>query len=257
MRSLLPFRQVRGTGRVQPIPASATPAGDAWQRSNFLTIARWTIVLLGLVLTPVCEGQTFVSRGRSTVELSLGLWLQTSAGATVSPSGLVTTAQANGLVASLGFQHWLTEQFAAGFWGGVINGTVLSSVAPGEVLQTAAGVVTLFGSARYDVLEIDLGSGLRPFVAAGPGLLVGFEAANSLLSQESHTETAASVRGGAGVDGFFGDRFKLGVYAGYMWADDFPRPVGARTNFSTPEVVVTVGVILGNTREGATRKQAE
>jgi opacity protein-like surface antigen len=79
-------------------------------------------------------------------------------------------------------------------------------------------------------------------LAAGP--FIGSEVNNTILSQESRTETAFGGRLGAGIDFFLSDHFKAGANAGYNMMSDFSAPVGARSNYSGADFSCGIGYIF-------------
>lgn len=202
------------------------------------------LVLLFLTACSVTAAQDLSFRGRSAVELGLGLWGGAKASNTVSLSGIRSEAAISGFAGGLTYAYWLREYLSLTLGVSLLSAQASSTVSVSSVTQQASTVVPLLLGIRLYVPEPETGSNFRPFLSAAVGTYVGSEAKNTPLSQNARTEQAIGGRLGVGVDFFPGDHFKLGASAGYHVMADFENDIGARKNYNGAEFSLGIGYIF-------------
>jgi hypothetical protein len=184
-------------------------------------------------------------KGRSTVELSIGLWHESRVGNELSTGGILSTAKTSGFLGGLSYAYWVKEDLSVGISAGALAGEATSEVSTRGISQRTSAVLPVLLGLRYYVGESSIDAPVRPFLSAGLGPFIGVEAKNELFSQESHSETALGTRLGGGIDFLLGQSFKLGATVGYDLMTDFSTPIGARKNYNGPDFSLGVGFLFG------------
>jgi outer membrane protein W len=203
--------------------------------------------ILPLVLTTfsdAAKSQEVTLKGRSALELNIGLWGSATAATTVTTGGVTSEAKTSGLGGNLLYSYWMREYLSLTFSAGFLAGEASSSAGVTGVDQHASAVIPILIGARFYVPEPDPGEKIRPYLAAAAGSFVASEAANTGLAQEAHTEAAFGGRAGIGVEFLVGRHFKFGAGVGYNLMTDFENPVGGRKNYNGGEFTLGAGYIF-------------
>jgi outer membrane protein W len=210
------------------------------------TLKSASFLLLGFVVScsAVLAGSNSL-KGRSAIDLNIGLWHESKVGNEISVAGITSTARTNGFSGGLSFGYWIEENLSVGLSVGVLSGEATSSITRLGSSQRSSTVIPILLGIKYYILESSVGSPVKPFLSIGVGSYLGFEAKNELFSQQAHTETVVGTRLGGGVDFLLGHLFKLGANAGYNLMTDFSTPVGARTNYNGPDFSLSFGIMFG------------
>jgi len=202
-------------------------------------------VLSALVLatTTTAHTQDLSLTHRSSLELNIGFW---SGGAsnTISSSGVRAEVSAGAFVGGLQFAHWLREYLAITVSASLLSGKVSTTVSLLSVTQKVSSVAPVLLGVKYYPFESAADGEVRPYLSAAVGPYVGSEESNTVLAQESRTETAFGGRLGAGVDFLVTDHFKFGANAGCNVMADFDLPVGARSNYNGVDFQMGVGYVF-------------
>lgn len=215
-----------------------------------ITIAAMVLPITALAQSTV-QGDAQALRGRHQIELSIGLLSNLSTAGEVSVGGVALTSETNGIIGSIAYAYWLTDEWAAGLSVGVASADASSSVGGGGVSVESATVIPLLFGVRYQPLSLAIADALRPYAYASVGPYFGFASdvrAGGTSGIESYTEAALGSRAGVGMELSLGNRFKLGIGAGYRLVSDFERRIGSETNHSSPEFSLTLGLTLGKGR---------
>jgi outer membrane protein W len=212
--------------------------------------ARWLLVLFFVVLlsSESAYSQAAPLKSSSALELNFGLWGEGKAGQELTLGGIRTSANTSGFSGNLTYCYWLREYAAVTITGAFLSAEATSNVGFsgfGAVQQTASSVVSFLVGMRYYIPSPDPEDDVRPYLAAGVGSFMGFEASNSLLAQSAHSESAFGGRVGGGVDVFLGNIVKLGAGVGYNAMVDFRTSVGARTNYNGFDASIGIGFVFG------------
>jgi outer membrane protein W len=181
-------------------------------------------------------------KGRSALEVNLGLWGGAKVSNTIGSTGIQSEAGTSGFSGSFGYSYWLKENLSLTLTAGVQSVQARSTVSVSNVAQYSSSVVPLLLGLRYYIA--DSGDNIRPFLSAAIGTYIGSEAAATVLSQNTHVETAAGGRIGGGIDFFLGSHFMLGVGVNYDFMQDFMETIGARKNYSGAEFALGAGFIF-------------
>jgi hypothetical protein len=212
-----------------------------------MTKTKATSLFLLLLLTSgsiVLAGSNTL-KGRSTIELRIGLWHESKVGNEISTAGILSTAKTNGFLGGLSYAYWVQEDLSIGISAGALAGEATSSMSTRGISQRASAVVPVLLGLRYYVGESSTDSPVKPFLSVGLGPFIGVEAKNEPFLQESHSETALGTRLGGGIDFLVGQSFKLGASVGYDLMTDFSTPIGARRNYNGPDFSLGVGFLFG------------
>jgi hypothetical protein len=204
------------------------------------------VLLLGFFLSgSVVLGGSNSLKGRSAIDLNLGLWHESKVGNEISMTGVASTAKTSGFLGGLSYTYWVQEDLSVGLSAGVLAGEATSSVGINGISQHTSAVISVLLGVRYYVGESSWDSPVKPFLSLGLGPFIGVEAKNDLFVQESHSETAFGTRLGGGIDFLLGQSFKLGANVGYDLMTDFSTPIGVRGNYNGPDFSLGVGFLFG------------
>jgi hypothetical protein len=172
-----------------------------------------------------------------------------------SPLAASGSAQAGTLGRFTGVQytHYVREGLAVTLGA---QGVVLdqgASVGAGGVFAGTASVIAMPISVHWNPLKADRWRGAaKPFVSIGIGPVFGTSdtafVGGGIVTASSDRQASTGGHVGAGMDVHVSKRFSLGVNGGYNWMLDFAQPVGSKTNFSGPELGLSLGWIFGRGR---------
>lgn len=222
--------------------------------STFKTMV--AMLAMGLPITALAQttGQadSHALRGRHQIEVSVGLLSSLSAASEVSVGGLEMTSDANGIIGSIAYAFGLTDEWAVHISVGVASADAsVSASGTGGSVESATVIPLLFG-VKYQPLKLAIGDALRPYGYAALGPYFGFASdvrAGANSGVESYSETALGSRVGAGMELWLGRRFTLGLGVGYRLVSDFGRRIGSDKNHSSPEFMLSVGLLIGGAKE--------
>jgi|WetSurMetagenome_2_1015567.scaffolds.fasta_scaffold373927_2 hypothetical protein len=202
------------------------------------------LILLSITIISISIAQDLSLKGKSAIELSLGLWGGAKASNTVTATGIQSEAKTSGFAGGIGYLYWIREHLSLTVTTSLLSAHASSTVTPSNISQQASVVIPFLLGIRYYVPNPDSSSNVRPFLSASIGTYFGLEANNSLLQQQSHTETTFGGHLGVGIDFFISNHFKLGANAGYHLMADFETAIGARKNYNGADFTLGVGYIF-------------
>lgn len=212
-----------------------------------MTKTKFTCFLfLGFLFSVLmAQSQPYSLKGRSCIELNLGLWHESSAGNESAFTGMTSTAKTNGFIGGLTYNYWLHEYLSVSVTAGVLAGEATSTMSLRGMSQEASSVIPILLGVRYYVPKPSTDDQARPFLAVAVGPFMGFEAENSLSRQGTRSETSLGLRLGGGIDILVSQNFKLGANVGYSVMTDYSTPIGARRNYNGPDFSLGFGFIFG------------
>jgi outer membrane protein W len=210
------------------------------------------IVVMGMPITALAqatgESDSSSSHAKHEIEISLGLLSGLSAASEVSVGGVAMTSEVNGIIGSIAYNYWVTNEWAVNLSVGVANADVSTSASgTGASVESAAVIPVLFG-VKYKPLGLAIGDALRPYVYASLGPYFGFASnvrAGVNTGVESYSEAALGSRAGLGMELSLSRRFSLGLAVGYRLVSDFNRRIGSERNHSSPEFALSLGIVVG------------
>jgi outer membrane protein W len=208
------------------------------------SIRTFSLVLLFITIGSVSTAQDLSFKGRSAIELSLGLWGGAKASNTAAATGFQSEAKTSGFAGGFGYSYWLREHLSLMVTVSLLTAQASSTISTSNVTQQASAVIPLLLGIRYYVPDPEPSANVRPFLSAAVGTYFGSEAKNTLLSQQAHTETTFGGRLGVGIDFFLGNHFKLGANVGYHLMADFETAIGARKNYNGADFSLGAGYIF-------------
>ncbi len=206
------------------------------------TIRTFSMVLLFITTGSVLTAQDLSFKGRSAIELGLGLWGGAKASNTVATTGIQAEAKTSGFAGGLSYSYWLREQLSLTATVSLLTAQASSTISAFNVTQQASAVIPLLLGIRFYVPEPS--DNVRPFLSAAVGTYFGSEAKNTLLSQQAHTETTFGGRLGVGIDFFLSNHFKLNANVGYHLMADFETAIGGRMNYNGADFSLGAGYIF-------------
>lgn len=214
-------------------------------------IVKSMIVMAAMGLPVMARAQTTDQpnslRGTHQIEVSLGLLSDLSTTTEVSVGGVDMTSDASGLIGSIAYGYWVTDEWAVVLSIGVVNANVSTSASGTGASVESATVIPLLLGAKYAPLRLVIGDALRPYAYAAIGPYFGFASdvrAGPTTAAQSYAETALGSRIGAGMELSLGTRFTVGLAVGYRLVSDFQRRIGSETNHSSPEFSLSFGVAI-------------
>ena len=188
---------------------------------------------------------------RSRIELRIGLWSQvgeTQETTQVGLYGVETTAKSGGTLGALTYAYWVQENLAVNFTLALLAVEASSRVGPLGVSQHAVSVFPVLLGVRYYLPKSTFKTSFRPYLAAGIGPYIGFEAKNEVglqVVQDSRTMTSFGGYLGGGLDIQLGRYLMVGANVGYNLMMDFSESLGGRDNYNGPEFGVGVSLLFG------------
>ena len=204
----------------------------------------FSLVLLFITIGSVSMAQDISLKGRSAIELNLGLWGGAKSSNTVAATGIQSEAKTSGFAGGLGYSSWLREQLSLTVTVSLLTAQASSTISAFNVTQQASTVIPLLLGIRYYIPDPESGANVRPFLSAAVGTYFGSEAKNTLLSQQANIETTFGGRLGVGIDFFLSNHFKLSVNVGYHLMADFETAIGARKNYNGADFSLGAGYIF-------------
>jgi hypothetical protein len=191
---------------------------------------------------------------RNRIGLTLGMWRRTGAGG--APPSTDTTGDSG--FAGLEYARYVREDLSIGVAGHRVASSVGGVVVGDAAFAGSADVVAVpvivrwnaFGRAREQRVA-------KPFVAASVGPVFGSGSRSFVVTPPGgpvstfsgkQTETTMGGHVGGGVDFHVARPFAIGIQGGYYWMLDFSQPVGLRSNYSGPQVAVSLGWMFGRGR---------
>jgi hypothetical protein len=214
-----------------------------------------TLLFVALSATAATVGaQNLVNRSR----LDLRLGTRVTSRASTSPDGVVKTTEAGGILATIGFAHWLKEGLAVTTTATLLRASVETSTA-GGAWQTdqAFSVPLLVGLRRFIPTPREI-SRSRPWVSAEAGPVIGLEvtSAQNRYGGGSGSRTAVGARfalgarGGVGMDVRLSELLTVSGSAGYLLIPGFLDTGGNQNNQEGLDVGITVSFLLNQKGAG-------
>jgi hypothetical protein len=179
---------------------------------------------------------------RHGLELGLGLLAGVSTATSTEASGVSVESDASGLMGSLTYLYRLNDRFLLTVSGGALSldATVLATTG-GASLESSAMVMLLFGG-RYLFRPLGGRESLLPYASIGIGPYVGSASevrAGSSTSVGSRTDTVPGARVGLGLVAGLNSWLTVGIEADYNLVADFDERIGAETNYSNPDFLLS------------------
>lgn len=187
--------------------------------------------------------------GRNRVELRVGMWRVPDTSASVT-----ARSDAMNVFAGLQYRRYLREDLAMTFAIQGLGAESGATVSSQGVFAGNAAVLAIPIGVRWNPFSaIDHNQPIKPFVAASIGPVFGASngsfAGSGGIFTGNRTQATTGGHLGAGVDFHVARAFSIGVNGGYNWMVDFSQPVGARDNYSGPELGFTLGFLFGQGRQ--------
>jgi len=203
-----------------------------------------SVVMAIFIFSIVSFSQDISLKRRSALELEIGFWGGAKASNTITTKGIQSEAKTNGFIGNILYAYWIQEQLSITLSAGFLAGEVSSTVSITAVSQHSSVIIPVLLGVNYYFLNPTQEDAVRPFISAAIGPYIGSETSNTILSQNTHSETAFGGRLGAGIDFLLSNHIKLGVNVRYNLMSDFSTPVGARNNYNGIDASIGIGYIF-------------
>jgi len=209
------------------------------------------LILLGTLSPTVATGAEAQSlAGRHQISLRLGMWNQTAETKVEAVTPTVSTSvEDSGLLAGLGYTHWLEENLALAIKFSALALDTETLVSVSGVSTDFAMVGSVLLGLKRTILTSSDDASVRPFLGASVGLFRGSqdEVRTGLeMVVASRAETAFGGQLGVGADFIVGRHFMAGVAIDYNLMSDFDEPIGGSRDYSGPEFSLGFGYLFGS-----------
>jgi outer membrane protein W len=227
-------------------------AALGFQRSMNMKIVRLIAVLC--LIIPIVSVSTDAQslERRHQIGLRAGIRNQvTNVRTEIGVGGVSTSVENSGSAGALTYAHWLQQNLALDIAFGGMAVDVETRAGAGGVSTSTAVVGHILLGFRYHFLKSTYNSTVRPFVGAGVGPFVGSQSqtdVGSVITVESRSEMALGGELTTGVDFLLSRLFIASVTVGYVLVTDFNEPIGGSKNYSGPEFMMGIGLLLGKGR---------
>jgi outer membrane protein W len=190
--------------------------------------------------------------GLHQIELSLGLLSALNAGSDVSIGGVGVTSQVSGIIGSLAYGYWITDEWAVTLSVGIANADASTSASGSSVAVESAAVIPMLFGLKYKPVGLAVADALRPYLSVSIGPYLGLASdvrAGTTTGTESYSEAAIGARAAIGMELSLSRRFALGLMVGYHLVSEFEKRIGSETNPSSPEFSLSASFLIGKGKE--------
>lgn len=187
------------------------------------------------------------TRAENNIELRIGLMTKFTSENSFGLRSVAVRNGTKGLVGAVSYTRWVKNNFALTVYSGLLNANADVLVNSASVTTQSASIYSFFVGVKYEPFETKSIGWVRAYVTAMAGPVFG-EATNVIVSSsvttQSISETAFGSFIGAGVDITLSRLFMIGVRGGYNYVSDFRERVGFETNYSSPEISASLGIVF-------------
>jgi hypothetical protein len=190
----------------------------------------------------------YLLSGRHNIQLGIGFLSSIGVRNEVSPSAVVSSVESDGFIGSISYNYWIKQNVAVNVSVGVLSSKVSNSVIRSEVINEVSSVVPILFGFKYQPFELTDDNVLRPYIIASFGPFVGSSVRNKAgwnTENSTFTEMALGSHLGVAVDWSISRLFVLGIGAGYYLVSDFDENIGGKTNYSSPDFSLSLGIVFG------------
>ena len=192
-------------------------------------------------------GDSSEPRSNNNIEIRLGLLSKFTSVNDINLGGLTIKYENKGLLGAVSYSRWLENNLALTVYGGILNASAQTRITFSTVNAESATVILLLLGIKYEPINLDASSKIRPYITVLAGPLFG-HASNVLISNgvgvQSLSENAFAGFLGTGVDFTLSKLFMVGIRGGYYLASDFNSRIGFEKNYSSPEFSVSFGFLF-------------
>jgi hypothetical protein len=189
--------------------------------------------------------------GKHRIEIGVGLLSKIYSTTTLSDGYTTTRSEADGLLGSISYSHWLEDHVSIQITTGIMDVDAHTTEHGSETFVEASTVTPLLFGVKYQLSRQPVGAAMRPYVSAAVGPYFGFVSdswSRRGTEVRSYSEAVLGSRIGMGMDLLLGRHFMLGIGAGYHFVSDFSERIGAKKNYSSPDFGISFGVVFGRGR---------
>lgn len=187
--------------------------------------------------------------GRHLVAINAGFLSDAAPrGAVEVGQGISAEAEGFGGAAAVRYSYWVAEHLAIDLGVGFVDASGCAMAVDAKVESESAKITRVLLGLKYQPARMAMARNVRPYITGAVGQYTGRTCAMSTgptFKADKYSVTAYATRVGIGIDVFVNSWFAVGCEAGYGFVGDFDRRIGSKTNYSSPELMVTMGAMLG------------
>jgi outer membrane protein W len=194
------------------------------------------------------QAEPFALAGRHHITLSAGLSATSHASTSVGLTGVSVESGAGGALGGIGYSYWLDDRLAVGIRVAALDASAdVTVTTSGTHVESGVLAAVLLG-ARWQPSRLTASNVFRPYVGLWVGPLIGNAdgvTAGLTTVVAAVRQTTVSGLATIGADLSLGRRITLGADVGYLLTGRFDKPIGARTDCSSPVFTLSIGLLLG------------
>jgi len=190
--------------------------------------------------------------GRHCLAIHAGVLSRATVKTGVAPDEAVSTARVGGFAGGLSYGWWGGETWRVGARLGFVDAASNASVTPGTVISSTAMVTSVLAAFAWSPGGRP-GARTRPLVSLAAGAFVGSASGtriegDGLTASDSVSDSVPAVRAAAGIDTRLGRRMLVELEVAWNFAPEFAQTIGDSRDYSGPEAVLGLGVLIGGPR---------
>lgn len=194
------------------------------------------------------QDEPFPLAGRHEITLSVGLSATSHASTRVGLAGVDLESSAGGALGGIGYSYWLDDRLAVGIRFAALDAAADVTVTTSSGTTESSVVTAVLVGARWQPARLAASNVFRPYVGLWVGPLIGSSngvTAGLTTVVAAGNQTTVSGLATLGADLSLGRRVTLGADVGYLLAGRFDKPIGARTDYSSPVFTLSIRLLLG------------
>jgi outer membrane protein W len=194
------------------------------------------------------QAEPFALAGRHEITLSVGLSATSHASTGVGVAGVNIESSAGGALGGIGYSYWLDDRLAVGIRVAALDAAADVTVTTSGTNVESGVVAAVLVGARWQPTRLTASNVFRPYVGLWAGPLIGSSSgvtAGLTTAVAAESQTTVSGLATLGADLSLGRRVTLGVDVGYLLTGRFDKPIGARTDYSSPVFTLSISLLLG------------
>lgn len=190
--------------------------------------------------------------GRHCLAIHAGVLSRATVATGVAADEVVTSTRVGGFAGALSYGWWGGETWRIGARLGFVDAASTASVTPGTVRSSTALVTSIMAAFAWSPGGWP-GARTRPLVSLAAGTFTGSASgtrieAGGLTASDSVSDSVPAVRAAAGIDTRLGRRMLVELEVAWNFAPEFAQTIGDSRDYSGPEAVLGLGVLIGGPR---------
>lgn len=187
------------------------------------------------------------TRAVNNIELRIGLMTKFTSENSFGIRSVSVKSGTKGLLGAVSYTRWIRNNLALTVYSGMLNANADVLINNWTVTTQSASIISFLMGVKYEPFVKNTPEGPHFYITVMAGPVFG-NATNVIVSTsvttQDITETAFGSFIGAGVDIKISRLFMLGVRGGYNFVSKFRERVGFETDYSSPEISASFGVVF-------------